>query len=105
MPCAGNNASAISRRSEEHTSELQSHGTISYAVFCLKKKKHIPTPKSSLGAAGLSRRQFIVYSSLAAGATALPAWAATRGHYKSPNEKLNVAVIGAGGKGASDTDN
>src|SRR5881275_3401943 len=31
---------AIDRqRSEEHTSELQSHGTISYAVFCLKKKK------------------------------------------------------------------
>src|SRR5881275_3261059 len=31
-PCAAS-------RSEEHTSELQSHGTISYAVFCLKKKK------------------------------------------------------------------
>ena len=29
----------MSMRSEEHTSELQSHGTISYAVFCLKKKK------------------------------------------------------------------
>src|SRR5881275_3742020 len=29
----------LSTRSEEHTSELQSHGTISYAVFCLKKKK------------------------------------------------------------------
>src|SRR5213596_4061822 len=28
-------------RSEEHTSELQSHGLISYAVFCLKKKKTI----------------------------------------------------------------
>src|SRR5881396_4450827 len=28
-----------SRRSEEHTSELQSLRTISYAVFCLKKKK------------------------------------------------------------------
>src|SRR6187200_631376 len=27
------------RRSEEHTSELQSPDTISYAVFCLKKKK------------------------------------------------------------------
>src|SRR6187549_3484642 len=27
------------RRSEEHTSELQSHHPISYAVFCLKKKK------------------------------------------------------------------
>jgi len=26
-------------RSEEHTSELQSHHCISYAVFCLKKKK------------------------------------------------------------------
>src|SRR6187549_63638 len=25
-------------RSEEHTSELQSHHPISYAVFCLKKK-------------------------------------------------------------------
>src|SRR3546814_7458178 len=31
------------RRSEEHTSELQSLMRISYAVFCLKKKKpHIP---------------------------------------------------------------
>src|SRR3546814_2142289 len=29
------------RRSEEHTSELQSLMRISYAVFCLKKKKHI----------------------------------------------------------------
>src|SRR3546814_4625785 len=30
-------------RSEEHTSELQSLMRISYAVFCLKKKKHIET--------------------------------------------------------------
>src|SRR3546814_9136437 len=30
-----------SRRSEEHTSELQSLMRISYAVFCLKKKKSI----------------------------------------------------------------
>ena len=29
-----------SGRSEEHTSELQSHSFISYAVFCLKKKKY-----------------------------------------------------------------
>ena len=29
----------IEKRSEEHTSELQSHSFISYAVFCLKKKK------------------------------------------------------------------
>src|SRR3546814_3035359 len=31
------------RRSEEHTSELQSLMRISYAVFCLKKKKHTRT--------------------------------------------------------------
>src|SRR5213596_4168393 len=28
-------------RSEEHTSKLQSHGLISYAVFCLKKKNKL----------------------------------------------------------------
>src|SRR3546814_2627666 len=31
--------SRVLRRSEEHTSELQSLMRISYAVFCLKKKK------------------------------------------------------------------
>src|SRR3546814_5293968 len=30
----------LRQRSEEHTSELQSLMRISYAVFCLKKKKH-----------------------------------------------------------------
>src|SRR3546814_1591818 len=33
-------------RSEEHTSELQSLMRISYAVFCLKKKKKKPNNKS-----------------------------------------------------------
>src|SRR3546814_4547891 len=33
-------------RSEEHTSELQSLMRISYAVFCLKKKKHTTTIKA-----------------------------------------------------------
>src|SRR3546814_4219872 len=32
-------AAALAARSEEHTSELQSLMRISYAVFCLKKKK------------------------------------------------------------------
>src|SRR3546814_10587946 len=32
---------APKKRSEEHTSELQSLMRISYAVFCLKKQKHI----------------------------------------------------------------
>src|SRR5881409_4073417 len=38
-------------RSEEHTSELQSQSHISYAVFCLKKKKiamSIITPKKKI---------------------------------------------------------
>src|SRR6056297_238555 len=32
-------ATGVAARSEEHTSELQSLRRISYAVFCLKKKK------------------------------------------------------------------
>src|SRR3546814_8636281 len=35
---------AISIRSEEHTSELQSLMRISYAVFCLKKKRKSQKP-------------------------------------------------------------
>src|SRR3546814_8361263 len=35
------------RRSEEHTSELQSLMRISYAVFCLKKKKTIKDKTTS----------------------------------------------------------
>src|SRR3546814_4615047 len=34
---------ASAKRSEEHTSELQSLMRISYAVFCLKKKKSATT--------------------------------------------------------------
>src|SRR3546814_7782991 len=36
---AGEEPRADRRRSEEHTSELQSLMRISYAVFCLKKKQ------------------------------------------------------------------
>src|SRR3546814_4702487 len=36
----------ISLRSEEHTSELQSLMRISYAVFCLKKKKNTQDKKT-----------------------------------------------------------
>src|SRR3546814_1127326 len=38
---------ALVGRSEEHTSELQSLMRISYAVFCLKKKKTNPTSSFS----------------------------------------------------------
>src|SRR3546814_1584636 len=37
----------IRTRSEEHTSELQSLMRISYAVFCLKKKKNIITTSNT----------------------------------------------------------
>src|SRR3546814_7679734 len=38
MARLGSSGAVPSRRSEEHTSELQSLMRISYAVFCLKKK-------------------------------------------------------------------
>src|SRR3546814_7045331 len=39
----GDGRNSLVCRSEEHTSELQSLMRISYAVFCLKKKKQIHT--------------------------------------------------------------
>ena len=39
----------ISSRSEEHTSELQSRGLNSYAVFCLKQKNDIDRAYTSEG--------------------------------------------------------
>src|SRR3546814_2634101 len=39
---------ASSARSEEHTSELQTLMRISYAVFCLKKKKTQQQPKHKI---------------------------------------------------------
>src|SRR3546814_10750524 len=41
MPAVADHGQIDSRRSEEHTSELQSLMRISYAVFCLKTKQHI----------------------------------------------------------------
>src|SRR3546814_14770513 len=40
QPALSDNVEAGTKRSEEHTSELQSLMRISYAVFCLKKKKN-----------------------------------------------------------------
>src|SRR5881409_4153580 len=42
--------SAGGARSEEHTSELQSQSHISYAVFCLKKKKIMQLSEELLSA-------------------------------------------------------
>src|SRR3546814_7662571 len=43
--CADVGIEAQQARSEEHTSELQSLMRISYAVFCLKKKKRTDNVK------------------------------------------------------------
>src|SRR3546814_7638478 len=40
------NCDRVETRSEEHTSELQSLMRISYAVFCLKKKKNTTLKQS-----------------------------------------------------------
>src|SRR3546814_2931501 len=43
---ADSSVSFTQRRSEEHTSELQSLMRISYAVFCLQKKTHYYNTKT-----------------------------------------------------------
>jgi hypothetical protein len=56
----------------------------------------------STPAAPMTRRRFIYYSALAAGAAALPG-CATRGPRKlASTEKLRIAAVGGGGKGESD---
>src|ERR1051326_9562807 len=50
------------KRSEEHTSELQSHSFISYAVFCLKKNSTpgvVVKPRRRLGG-GLAPAAYVI---------------------------------------------
>jgi predicted dehydrogenase len=60
--------------------------------------------RSSSPTSALTRRQFIYYSALAASAAAMTGCAGARPRRISANEKLNIGVVGAGGKGSSDTD-
>jgi predicted dehydrogenase len=65
----------------------------------------MPEAKSPPLILPVTRRRFIYSSALATGALLVPGLTTGRAaNYKSPNEKLSIAVIGAGGKGASDTD-
>src|ERR1043165_4865245 len=59
-------------RSEEHTSELQSRGLISYAVFCLKKKMEPDQPRHD----------------------ALPPFGSARGELSSPNVPFRLPTCG-----------
>src|SRR2546421_10559235 len=59
--------------------------------------------KHSISSTGLTRRRFLYYSTLAASGTALSGFAKPQPRGISPNEKLNIGCVGAGGKGSSDT--
>src|SRR2546422_2162263 len=62
-------------------------------------------PRASSSQNLIARRRFVYSAAWAAGAVMVPIPAgAARARYTSPNEKLSIAVIGAGGKGAGDTD-
>src|SRR3546814_5791053 len=58
LPILGRLGQRVSWRSEEHTSELQSLMRISYAVFCLKKKKDKVITDKNLS----QRQRHIVYN-------------------------------------------
>lgn len=66
-----------------------------------EKLSSVNTPETA-ALSRVDRREFIKTSSLAAGALALGAPAFLRG--QNLNSKLNIACIGVGGKGRSDTD-
>ncbi len=54
---------------------------------------------------GLNRRQFIYTTALTASSLAISASAVSKAQFKSPNEKLDFAVIGAAGRGGDDAGN
>jgi hypothetical protein len=59
-------------------------------------------PNRIVPTTSLSRRKFIYYSALAAGAVALPSCASTPIRKLTSNDKLRIVAVGAGGKGSSD---
>ena len=62
-----------------------------------------PAYVTRMSSTNFTRRQFI-YTTAIAGAAALTGCATRKPRILSPNEKMNIGVVGAGGKGSSDTD-
>src|SRR5881394_4447984 len=58
-PGPGGEGARDDARSEEHTSELQSHPPISYAVFCLKKKTSTPQSTNTFCSNYLRKKKMI----------------------------------------------
>jgi predicted dehydrogenase len=69
----------------------------------LQSQFDFDTEKEQLMNRGIDRRRFLQASSLA-GFGIIVSGGRVRGQGRSPNEKLNFACIGVGGKGSSDTD-
>src|SRR5580692_10670342 len=67
-----------------------------------KINSQFETKRIEVPASGLSRRQFIYTTALAAGSLTLSGCMTPRRVMKSPNEKLDMAIIGVTGKGAAD---
>src|SRR3546814_2729167 len=57
---AGTAVEVAARRSEEHTSELQSLMRNSYAVFCMKKKTQLLTSHEYLNSKRLPQHQILI---------------------------------------------
>ena len=60
-----------------------------------------PNQKPIVVQTGINRRKFIYTSALFAGAAAFSGCLSARPKLRSPNEKLNIAILGSGGRGAS----
>jgi predicted dehydrogenase len=71
----------------------------------MSPKKHSnPTSPIEITGTAVSRRRFIYTSAMAASSLALAGCLSPGGKYKSPNEKLNVGIIGCDGKGEVDSE-
>src|SRR5205085_2556655 len=93
----------LKRSSRDHALRLRSSGRC-ILLRVPKPTEKLPSLKTSETAAPsrVGRREFLKASSLAAGALAFGMPAFVRG--QNLNSKLNIACIGIGGKGRSDTD-
>ena len=60
-----------------------------------------PNQKPIVVQTGINRRKFIYTSALFAGAATFSGCLSARPKLRSPNEKLNIAILGSGGRGAS----
>jgi len=68
-----------------------------------QKKPFIPPAPIEIAGTAVSRRRFIYASALTASSLALAGCLSPGARYRSPNEKLNLGIIGCDGKGAVDS--